>query len=99
MIKVDIKKEQNFIKEIKITGHANYASFGKDIVCASASSIVITTINGILKINNNAISYEEKDGVLIKVLKEDAITNKLLENMIDLLHELAEDYEGKIKFL
>ena len=45
-------------KVIEITGHAQYDDYGKDIVCSAASSIVTTTINGILSINDKAISYE-----------------------------------------
>lgn len=99
MIKVEVKEENNFIKYVRLTGHANYDLFGKDIVCASASSIVITTINGILMIDDGAIWYDDTDGVTIKVLKENDIVQKLLINMLDLLKELAGDYEGKIKFL
>ena len=32
-------------KNLKITGHAGYADKGKDIVCASASSIILSSIN------------------------------------------------------
>ena len=46
MIKVDLTKEN----VITISGHANYDDKGKDIVCASVSSIVITTINAIIEI-------------------------------------------------
>ena len=38
-------------KNISITGHAMYDDFGKDIVCSAVSSIVITSLNGILSIN------------------------------------------------
>ena len=34
---------------ISISGHALYNDFGKDIVCSAVSSIVITTVNGILE--------------------------------------------------
>ena len=91
MIKVKVLKENDFYKEIIITGHANYDSYGKDIVCSSVSSIVVTTVN--------AIIYDDNTGVKIKVLKEDEVTNKLLENMLNLLHELQKDYEKTIKFL
>ena len=39
---------------IKISGHANYDEKGKDIVCASVSSIVITTINAIIEIDHDS---------------------------------------------
>lgn len=98
MIKVEVKKENNKIKEIKLMGHALYDDYGKDIVCASVSSIVITTINGILSIDKT-ISYEENDGLSIKVIKDDLVTNKLINNMINMLLELEEEYPKNIKFL
>ena len=99
MIKISIKKEENNIFEVQISGHANYEEAGKDIVCASVSSIVATSVNAIIRINEESINYEEKDGfVKIEVKKQDPITNKLLENMIELLNELANDYKNYIKF-
>ena len=92
MIKV-LKKENT----IEITGHSNYDTLGKDIVCSAVSSIVTTTINGIISIDEKAISYEYfSDTMLIKVLKNDKITIKLLNNMIDLLKSLAKDYPKNI---
>ncbi len=98
MIKVEVKKENNKVKEIKLTGHALYDDYGKDIVCASVSSIVITTINGILSIDKT-ISYEENNGLTIKVIKDDLVTNKLINNMVNMLLELEKDYPKNIKFL
>ena len=95
MIKVNIKKDN-----IVITGHAKYADYGKDIVCASASSIVISTVNAILKFDQDAISYqEEKDKLVIDILKKDEITKKLIGNMIDMLNELSSQYPDNIKVI
>ena len=47
MIKISLKEENKKIKEIKIKGHAFYDDYGKDIVCAAFSSILITTVNAI----------------------------------------------------
>ena len=92
MIKVIVTKNQ-----IEITGHSNYDIVGKDIVCSAVSSIVITTINGIVSINEKTISYEYyNDTMLIKILKKDEVTIKLLNNMIDLLKSLAKDYPKNI---
>ena len=97
MIKISIKYEENKIKEVLIKGHALYDDYGKDIVCAAVSSIVITTVNAILSINKNSITFDES--VMIKVIKNDEITDKLLINMINLLKELEHDYPNNIKFL
>lgn len=92
MIKVSIKKNQIIIK-----GHANYDELGKDIVCASVSSMVITTVNAILKINHEAIKYSDNKGVTIDIIKDDEIVNKLINNLIDLLEELSKQYPKYIE--
>ena len=92
MIKVNIKE-----KQIVIKGHANYDELGKDIVCASVSSMVITTVNAILRIDNDAIKYSDDNGVTIDIIKDDEITNKLINNLIDLLEELEKQYPKYIE--
>ena len=98
MVKVSVSKSNNFIYKVKIEGHSKYSDYGSDIVCASISSISITTVNAIVRIDKDIITYEEKDGFLsITIKKDDRIINILMENMIDLLKELAEDYPKNIK--
>ena len=92
MIKVIVEKD-----EIEIIGHSNYDTLGKDIVCSAVSSIVTTTINGIISIDHEAISYSyHNDKMTISNIKKDEITNKLLNNMLDLLKSLAKDYPKNI---
>ena len=95
MIKVNVKNDS-----ISITGHAQYADYGKDIVCASVSSLVISTINAILKFNEKAISYEENaDKLVINILKKDEITMKLIGNMLDMIKELSDQYPKNVKVI
>lgn len=92
MIKVLTTKDTIIIK-----GHALYDDYGKDIVCSAVSSIVITSINGILAINKEAIKYESKQNeLIINILSFDSITNKLIQNMLNLLIELSNDYPKNI---
>ena len=96
MIKVDLRKD----KVITISGHSGYEEIGKDIVCASVSSIVITTINAIIEIDNEAIDYSDLDNkIVIRIIKEDDIVNKLINNMILLLESLEKDYNDYIKII
>ena len=96
MIKVDLSKD----KLITVSGHSGYEERGKDIVCASVSSIVITTINAIIEIDNDAIDYsDEENKITIRILKEDDIVNKLIKNMILLLEQLEKDYKDYIKII
>ena len=95
MIKVEIENNK-----IEIKGHANYDDYGKDIVCASVSSIVITTINAIIEFDPESIYYEALNNrILIEKLKDDDITNKLINNMIELLEELEKSYKDNIKII
>lgn len=95
MIKVEIENNK-----IEIKGHANYDDYGKDIVCASVSSIVITTINAIIEFDPESIYYENLNNrILIEKLKDDDITNKLINNMIELLEELEKSYKDNIKII
>lgn len=95
MIKVEIKQNNIVIK-----GHANYDDYGKDIVCASVSSIVITSINAALRINPNSISYkEDKDKLNIDIISNDNITSLIIENMVKMLEELANSYKKNIKIV
>lgn len=93
MIKVKVKKNH-----IEILGHAMFDEYGKDIVCASASSIVITTVNAILKLDDKALIYNlSNDKLVIDVLSEAADVKSLILNMIDLLKNLEKQYKKNIQ--
>ena len=98
MIRVKLLKKDNDLKKIVIYGHAMYDDFGKDIVCSSVSSIIITTVNGIISINEDAISYEYiEDGLILEIKSYDNVTLKLIDNMLELLTKLSKDYPKNIR--
>ena len=99
MIKVNVEsKNKKHIDLIKINGHAMYDDYGKDIVCSSVSSIIITTVNGIYEIDKDYLNVcEVKDGMNITILKKDDICDKLIKNMLTLLSELSDSYPENIK--
>ena len=93
MIKISIKDD-----EIIISGHANYDDYGKDIVCASISTIAITTINAIIEFDKDSINVEEKNGYLkINILKHTKEVDTLISNMNKLFNELELKYPKNIK--
>ena len=98
MITVNVVKENKKYKKISILGHAMYDEYGKDIVCAACSSIITTSVNGILKLDKEAISYKQtEEGIIINIKKDDNVTNTLLNNMVDLLKELEQSYPKNIR--
>lgn len=51
MIKVTIARSSTgLFTGLKITGHAGYADFGEDIVCAGASALAETSVLGLVKV-------------------------------------------------
>lgn len=98
MIKVRITKKGANFEKISILGHAMYDDYGKDIVCSAASSIVTTTINGLLAINRESINYlVSSKGMTISILSTDRTTQILIKNMISLLKELETNYKDNIE--
>ena len=97
MIKVKVLKENDFYKEIIITGHANYDSYGKDIVCSSVSSIVVTTVNAIISLDKDAINYDDNTGVKIKVLKEDEVIKEIARISSGEINEISLKYANELR--
>ena len=98
MISVKVIKEDKKYQKISILGHAMYADRGKDIVCSSVSSIVITTINGILTLNKGSLTYMvSKKGMTIEIKDDDKTTQLLINNMVNLLKELESEYPENVE--
>jgi len=86
---------------IKRAGYAvinMYDEYGKDIVCSSVSSIVTTTVNGILALDKGSLSYlVSKKGMSISIKNTDEVTQILIGNMVSLLKELEKKYPANIE--
>lgn len=58
MIAVSVRKDG-----IKISGHANYAEVGKDIVCAGVTALTQTLIMSMEDLTRDEIEYEISPGM------------------------------------
>lgn len=95
MIKVNVYGKND---KVELLGHALFDEYGKDIVCAGVSSVVTTTINAILTFNKDYISYlKEHDKLTIKINVHNEIVDNLINNMLDMLKNIEEDYPNNIK--
>jgi len=92
---INIIKRDN---KITISGHANFKKTN-DIVCASVSSIMYTTINALLKFDIKSIDFID-DGIVSTIIinKNDKITKTLIDNMISAFIEIEESYPKNVKF-
>lgn len=100
MIKIKVNYDSSYVKNFKVTGHANYDTHGKDIVCASVSTLVIASINLALKLNEKSVKVVQKEGLIdAEILERDEVINKVFLNMIDMLKELEETYKNNVKII
>ena len=98
MIKVLITEKKGVLESILIKGHANYDIYGKDIVCAAVSASVLTTINGIIALDNSILEVDNiLDKMTIKVLKNEKNSQVLLNSMLSNLKSLVVEYPKNIK--
>lgn len=87
----------NDFKNLKITGHAGYADQGKDIVCASASSIILSSINLAIEFNSNVKYTDDLNKIEVINNTNDSNVTKVFSNMIACLKELERQYPDNIK--
>jgi len=87
------------IKEIFVTGHANFKKHGKDIICAAVSASTLVTANAIEHLSlNQTIDLTIEDGYFnIKLKESNEIVEKLLENLEYTLDDLEKQYPKYMK--
>lgn len=100
MTNIKVLKKDEYIANIEVKGHSDYDDIGKDIVCASISSMVTLVINSIVRFNENAIEYTVKDGYInIDIKMHNEYIDTLLISLIDLLQDLAKSYPKNVKII
>ncbi|MDG4655376.1 ribosomal-processing cysteine protease Prp [Ectobacillus antri] len=104
MIKVTIHRTSLGIQSFEMTGHANFAEHGKDLVCAGVSAVVFGSINSIealCHVQAN-INLGKNGGFLTYRLPEldnetFQKTQLLLEGMLVSLRTIEMDYGKYIR--
>lgn len=97
MIKANFLRSESFYTAFSIEGHAGYADFGEDIVCAGVTSAVMTVLNGITEVAKINASVEVSDNEIVLNLAERSKTSEVLLSSLRLqLEVLSEDYPDTI---
>ena len=93
------KSDQDSYKGFTCNGHAGYARFGKDIVCAAISMLVTNTINSLELLSKDIPIVETNERTGYIDCKFDHEINEqsklLLDSMILGLKSIAEQYGDK----
>ncbi len=97
MIRITIKKNSYGVYNgFLVKGHAGYGEYGKDIVCAAVSVLVINTINSIETFTEDAfqLDTDEETGLIDFQVVSDisSETKLLLDSLLLGLKGITADY-------
>ena len=99
MIRVEFIKSGELLTSFSVSGHAGYDDYGHDIVCASVTSAVQLTANGITEVLKLPAKVDVEEN-LIRVTLPSRQREKgqpFLQALRLHLRLLAQDYEGTIQ--
>ncbi|MCM3758118.1 ribosomal-processing cysteine protease Prp [Sporosarcina aquimarina] len=103
MIQITVQEQASGrINSFEMSGHADYAEHGKDLVCAAASAVSFGAVNAIISLTGitPAIQQGEDGGYLKVVLPEtedDHDQQVIVRAMIVSLQTIEQDYAQYIK--
>ncbi|MEC1262929.1 ribosomal-processing cysteine protease Prp [Bacillus swezeyi] len=93
------------ILSFEMSGHANFAEHGQDLVCAGASAVAFGAVNAVIKLTGiePVIDLGEDGGLLVFKFPDETDREAfekaqlLLEGMIVSLETIERDYKGYLK--
>ncbi|WP_127529701.1 ribosomal-processing cysteine protease Prp [Paenibacillus kobensis] len=86
------------IVKFEVSGHANYAKRGQDIVCAGVSAVTVGTVNSIEAVAGVNLPYSIRDGWVssdIPTQADSSVDERvqlLLESMAVMIGSIQETY-------
>ena len=95
MTKAEFYYEGSFIKGFSVKGHSGYAEEGEDIVCASISSTLWMTVNGLENVVGAKVTYKQTDAKVTLEVSEESLceAQDLLRSFREFLCNLSIEYE------
>ena len=95
MIEVKVRKN-----EIIVSGHANYAEYGYDIICAGATALAQTLIKSIQDLTEDEIEYDIKPGLVdIKYRDLSEKSRTLVDSFFVGMNLLADEFQENIRIV
>ncbi|MBT2582409.1 ribosomal-processing cysteine protease Prp [Planococcus sp. ISL-109] len=104
MIQVTIHQTDSRISGFEMSGHADFAEYGQDLVCAGASAVSFGAVNAIMALTGIEPDIEQADSGFLKIgfpenvdRKTDEQVQLLMRGMIISLETIEHDYADFIK--
>ena len=92
MIKIQIgHASNNQVNFLEITGHANSAEYGKDLVCAAVSAVVTGGFNNLVHVSDYDIKLQEGHAYFKSERPLDAHDEVVIETIICGLKTICEE--------
>ena len=82
MIKITATRNNGKIVNLTVKGHADSAPYGKDLVCAAVSSILVGGCNALKQPNCFAIKLDEGDASVTEISHANEHDYEVLEVML-----------------
>lgn len=93
MIQTKIIRKNDVVTGFVIEGHAQYAPWGKDIVCSAVSALSIACINAIKQLTHATALFKDEDDYLeLDIVRPTKESNLLTESLYLSLKSIEEQY-------
>ena len=96
MIVFTVWKSEDQYRGYELTGHAEFAESGQDIICAAVSALVINMINSVEELTEDDYSVEQAtDGGFLRMEFEECLSEKarlLMDSLILGLRSIEAEY-------
>lgn len=104
MVHVKLEKTGEDVTKVEAKGHAGYAKYGRDIVCASASVIIQTALLGVRDVSDANVRFVRNDeagyiSFTIAPTEENIRVRQqaILQAMVLGLRDLEKGYKAYVK--
>lgn len=83
---------------ITVEGHANFATYGQDIVCAGVSTLVQTLIQSVEELTTDKIQYDMQPGTVdIKFWSLSDLTKVLVDSFFIGIEQIISEYPDYVE--
>ncbi len=96
LVKTTAFPGQPHIAQITMQGHAGSGEYGKDLVCAAASALIITFVNSVEMLCGRDMSPEVRSGYIDVILSAEQREQLLAESLLVGLEGMMRDHGAYI---
>ncbi len=97
MIKAIFEHEYGLYRSLDVSGHAEYGDYGKDLICASVSSIMFGFMNALDALEEDVQISQEENRIIITDHSDSKVVQDYFELVIMQMKTIEASYGNFIK--